>query len=133
MLPVLFIGMIWVIGGLVLNTNGTFSEVFGTGDLLPLAALLFLTVGADIRLEGEDRPLGAAMAIQEVMFLLAAIGAICLYGSIKTHAVDLVKTSSTKESHDALHAFAVTSWTYVAYALVHTIPVKATLIFGRKA
>jgi hypothetical protein len=131
-LPVLFVGMVWVIGRLVLNTNGSFSEVFGTGELLPLAALLFLSVGADIRLEGEDRPMGAAMAFQEVVFLLAAIGAIFLYGAIKTHAVELVKTSSTKESQEALHTFAVTSWAYIGYALLHTVPVKAILIFGRQ-
>jgi hypothetical protein len=132
-LPVLFIAVVWVIGNQVMNTNGTFGEVFGTGDLLPLAALLLLSVWADLRLEGEDRTLGAVMVLQEVILLLAAVFAILFYGSIKTHAVELVKSSSNKESQEALHTFAVASWAYVGYALVHTIPVKAILIFGRKS
>ena len=126
-----FVWSVWAVAVFIHGENQPFGEIFGTGDLLPLAALLFLSVGADIRLESEVRPIGVLMTVNEVVFLVAAIIAIFAYGAIKVHAIELLQSNSQR-SHDALSSFAKFSWAFTVYAVVHTAPVKAKLIYGRQ-
>jgi hypothetical protein len=77
--PVGFIAALWGIELLVNRRDGSFGEAFGTGDLLPLGALLLLGVSADIRMEDQGN---ASMwkSIHEVLFLMLAIGAMMVFG-----------------------------------------------------
>src|SRR5262249_8686276 len=91
--PVGFIAALWAIAWLVKSPNGSFEQIFGTGDLLPLGALLLLSVSADIRSEDEGKA-GVWMAIHEVLFVILAIGAIMVYGPLKNKALELMKSGA---------------------------------------
>jgi len=129
--PVGFIAVLWFIAWLVKSPNRSFGEIFGTGDLLPLGALLLLSVSADIRVE-EDARAGVWMAVHEVLFVTLAIGAIMVYGPLRTRALELLRFEG-QDGVQVLQAFATFSWLYMAYAVVHAVPVKALLLRGTKA
>lgn len=117
---------LWVVGQLVGSPNGSFAEIFGTCELLPLGALLLLSVSADIRSE-EDAKAGVWLAVHEVLFLVVAIGAITVYGSLRARSLDLLRDQS-EEGRRTLSTLAALSWLYVGYAVSHTLPVKAMLV-----
>jgi hypothetical protein len=125
--PVGFIAVLWVIALLVENPHGSFGEVFGTGELLPLGALLLLSVSADIRVEDDTTRASAWMAVHEVLFVTLAIGAITVYGPLRTRALELLKTEPEGGSQ-SLRVFANLSWVYIGYAALHAVPVKALLL-----
>lgn len=124
--PMGFVALLWLMSWITGSPRGSFGEVFGTGDLLPLGALLLLSVSADIRVEDEGET-GVWMAFHEVFFIILAIGAITMYGSIRARAVELMK-SDASESAEVLRMFATLSWVYVGYAVLHSVPVKALLV-----
>jgi hypothetical protein len=124
--PMGFVGLLWVTAWLAESAGGSFGEVFGTGDLLPVGALLLFTVSADIRLE-DDGKAGAWMAVDEVLFIVVAIGAITIYGPMRAKAFELMKSGSA-ETAQSLRLYATLSWLYVGYAVLHTVPVKAMLL-----
>ena len=89
---------------------------------------MLLSVSADIRVE-EDARAGVWMAVHEVLFVTFAIGAIMVYGPLRTRALELLRFEGP-DSVQVLHAFATFSWLYMVYAVVHTVPVKALLLRG---
>lgn len=125
-MPLGIIALLWSTAQLLNFPNRSFGEVFGTGDLLPLGALLLLSVSADIRI-ADDATAGVWMAVHEVLFIVLAICSITIYGPLRTSAFELVGSGST-ESQQALRAFGIASWTYVGYAVFHAVPVKAILL-----
>ena len=120
--PVGLLISVWGIVDLVPSARGTPSEIFGTGDLLPLASILLLSASADIRVE-EEEIIGAAMTCFEVLFLLTGMGAIVFYAIFKTSALELLRMPGAHTS--TLNAYAEFSWAYVAFAVLLTVPVKA--------
>jgi hypothetical protein len=99
--PMGFVALLWVIAWLVKSPNGSFGEIFGTGDLLLLGALLLLGVSADIR-EDNDANAGVWMAVHEVLFIIVAIGAIMIYGPMRTRAFELMRSDAAeRECSDA--------------------------------
>lgn len=124
--PMGFVALLWVMAWLTGSPGGSFGEIFGTGDLLPLGALLLLSVSADIRVE-DDGKTGVWMAVHEVLFIILAIGAITMYGPMRAKAVELMKSGAI-EGAQVLRLFATLSWLYVGYAVLHSVPVKAMLL-----
>src|SRR5262249_52555582 len=98
----------------------------GTGELLAMSVLLLLSVSADIRIEDSPRA-GVWMAVHEVLFVMSAIGAVTLYGALRTKALELLTAQGSEGLH-ALRLFAVLSWAYVGYAVLHAVPVKVVLL-----
>src|SRR5690348_10786556 len=84
LLPTVLVSVVWAWGQIDSGSETLFGEVFGTGDLLPLAALLFFGVWADIRLESSGKRFGSVMAVQEVWFILLATVLILFYGLVKS-------------------------------------------------
>jgi hypothetical protein len=125
-LPMSFVAWLWVMSLLERSSRGSFEEIFGTGDLLLLGALLLLSVSADIRVE-DDGKARVWMIVHEVLFIILAIGAISIYGSIRPRAIELMK-SEASEGGQLLRVFATLSWAYVGYAVLHSVPVKALLL-----
>jgi hypothetical protein len=124
--PMGFVALLWVLAWLFESPNGSFGEIFGTGDLLLLGALLLLGVSADIRVD-DDANAGVWMAVHEVLFIILAIGAITIYGPMRAKAFELARSEAV-ESAQALRLFATLSWLYVGYAVLHAVPVKAVLL-----
>jgi hypothetical protein len=124
--PVMFIGLTFILGAYVVNLEHPFGEFFGGGDLFPLAALLLLSVAADIRIESVRRDPGYFSTYSEPIFVILAFGAVLAYGGMKVHVLD------TKNVAANLVPFARLSVNFIGYALVHTSIVKASLIFGRE-
>ena len=124
--PIGFITALWVVAWLVNSPNQSFGEIFGTGDLLTLGALLLLSVSADIRVEDETEA-RVWLAVHEVLFVTLAIGAITIYGPLRTRALELLR-SEDASGQRMLEASAMFSWLYVGYAVAHTVPVKAILL-----
>jgi hypothetical protein len=124
--PMGFVALLWFLAWLVESPNSSFGAIFGTGDLLLLGALLLLSVSADIRVD-EDANRGVWMAVHEVLFIILAIGAITIYGPMRTRAFELMRSDAV-ESAQTLQAFATSCWIYVGYAVLHAVPVKAKLL-----
>lgn len=124
--PVGFVALLWVVARLARSPGGSFGEVFGTGDLLLLGAILLFSVSADIRLE-DDRDAGVWMAVHEVLFVVAAIGAITMYGLMRSKAFELMRSDMT-EGAESLRLYATLSWLYIGYAVLHAVPLKAVLL-----
>lgn len=110
----------------VKSPNGSLGEIFGTGDLLLLGALLLLNVSTDIRMEDAGEP-RIWMALHEVFFFVLAIGAIVVYGPLRFRSLELLRLDG-EESLVVLHAVATFSWLYTGYAAIHTVTVKAILL-----
>ena len=117
--------MVWVIAQYVPNAKLSGEEVFGTGDLLPVASILLLNGSADIRL--EEKAVGFFLVSSEVLFLVSGIVALFMYVVFKTSALELLKKAS-KDEVETLWAYAKFSGWYVAAAICLTVPVKARLL-----
>jgi hypothetical protein len=126
--PIGLIIAVWAIGHLIQDPSGSFAEVFGTGDLLPLAALLFLSSSADIRM-AEENTIGRVLTIAEVAFLILGTASIAAYAVLKLRGLELIRMSpNNPEVETALAAFGRLSWAFVGTAVALTVPVKAKLL-----
>lgn len=128
--PVGFIGIVWAFALVSKSPNWSFGEVFGTGDLLPLAAVLLLSCSADIRMaQGQN---GFLLAAGEVVFLLLGVLAVFAFGLVKMRGVELLRAPDTEKAEAGLvlAAFAKMSWAYVLAAVTMTIPAKVGLVLS---
>lgn len=126
--PVGFISILWIIAVIGESPNASFGEVFGTGDLLPLAAILLLSCSADIRMADDQD--GLLMAVGEVLFLLMGILAVVVYGVFKMRGIELLRTPADKAKAALLVAIAKMSWAYVFAAIALTLPAKIRLLWS---
>ena len=117
--PVLFVVAAWAIQSFILDVDNPFIETFGTGDLIPLAALLLLSVYADIRLNN----MSSKLFFHEVCFIVVVLMAVIAYGAIKTRGVEHLKHADIADGQ-ALLKYASASWWVMAYAVAHTTYVK---------
>jgi len=124
--PVIIVSLTYIFGTKLANVEHAFGEFFGGGDLFPLAALLLLSVAADIRIESERRELDYFSMVSEPIFAITAFAAALSYGALKMHALEMRNNADLN-----LVPFAKLSVNFTMYVLVHTSLVKAVLIFGR--
>lgn len=138
--PILVLLGVWMVGYFSNRPVGTFGEFFGTGDMLPIAAILLLTVATDIR-DQDANVLERGMVIYEVyFFVLGVLGVLGLliYGALKSHAVELVRGTSAAVAlvspatalvnSQVLDKCAGFCWVFVLYAIVHAATTKRQLM-----
>jgi len=122
-MPMIFIGMAWFIGIFTLKTDHAAAETFGTGDLLPLAALILLGVAAEIR--ASDASSGW-LFFHEIFFVASGLALAIAYGSLKTIGIETLKLG-TAESYRSLIEFARLSFAILIYAIAHATLAKIVL------
>jgi hypothetical protein len=126
-LPLVFVSVVWAIERLIVRTDSAFTDVFGTGDLIPLAVLLIFGVLADMRLAGMERSTTVGMIINELWFMLVALTLLMLYGAIKVSAVTLLKANDPNATA-RLALYAQFSWALMIYSITHATFIKLNLV-----
>jgi hypothetical protein len=128
LLPVLLVAATWLIEKFIMGISNPFAEMFGTGDLLPIATLLLLSVASDIHLEDHENPglVDWKLVFHEIWFIIVVVMLVMTYGAMKVQGVQILK-SQPHDGSGTLASFAAFSWVVMVYVIVHTMYVKIKL------
>jgi hypothetical protein len=122
-LPVLFIGMAWGIEKYFLHAEHPIADTFGSGDLLPLAAVLLLGIAAEI----VANKLNAGwMLFHQLVFTIVSVGLAMGYGAMKTRGIEYLRAGDDL-SYCELRNFSEMSFGVIVYAAIHSTFAKLLL------
>jgi len=122
-LPIVFIGLAWGIEKYVLAADHPAVDTFGTGDLLPLAAVLLFGIGAEIF---ANKANSGWLLTHQLIFVIVTVVLAVMYGAMKSKGIQDLRVPNDM-SYQQLLDFSSVSCVMIGYSVIHSTFAKVQL------
>jgi hypothetical protein len=132
LLPLAALLLAWI-GTEVYGVNDPLMDFLGSGDLIPICALLLLGVWLDIMSDQEDKHW--MILVSEVCFIFLGITSLIAYGFAKAYGISVTTMNASVDhaklaaDHDVLHLVGQLSCVFCGYTVIHAVVVKVALVY----